>query len=109
MKLSTMTLAVALVAAPALMSAQTAVPANIQHRKADQQHRIAQGVHSGQLTPRETAHLERQEGAINHEEHAMRAQNNGHLTAQDRRTIHHQQNQESRRIYRDKHNARHVQ
>jgi hypothetical protein len=46
-----------------------------------------------------------QEGGINREEHAMRAQDNGHLTKQDRRVIHAQQNQESRRIYRDKHNA----
>ena len=28
------------------------------------------------------------------------------LTKSDRQTIHQQQNQESRRIYRDKHNAR---
>ena len=31
---------------------------------------------------------------------------NGHLTKQDRSTIHKQQNQESRRIYRDKHNSK---
>jgi hypothetical protein len=36
----------------------------------------------------------------------MRAQDNGHLTSQDRRVINRQQTQESRRIYRDKHNAR---
>ncbi len=36
----------------------------------------------------------------------MRAQDNGHLTKQDRKTLTHQQNVESRRIYRDKHNAR---
>lgn len=78
---------------------------NINRRKIDQQDRIANGVRSGQLTPRETAHLERQAGAINHEERAMRAQDNGRLTRQDRQTIHRQQNQESRRIYRDKHNV----
>jgi hypothetical protein len=33
----------------------------------------------------------------------MRAQDNGHLTKADRQVIHAQQNQESRRIYRDKH------
>ena len=33
----------------------------------------------------------------------MRAQDNGHLTGQDRKVIHHQQNVESRRIYRAKH------
>lgn len=80
---------------------------DINQRKENQQDRIAQGVKSGQLTSGETSHLEKQESAINKEEHNMRAQDNGHLTKQDRKTLHRQQNQESRRIYRDKHNARH--
>jgi hypothetical protein len=109
MKLFTAMLASALVIAPAALIAQTPTPGqhdwNINQRKVDQQDRIAQGVRSGELTPRETSHLEHQEAGINREERAMRAQDNGHLTAQDRRTIHAQQNQESRRIYRDKHNA----
>ena len=78
---------------------------NINQRKNDQQQRIANGGSSGQMTARETSHVERQEAGINREERGMRAQDNGHLTAGDRKTIHHQQNQESRRIYRDKHNA----
>lgn len=100
----------AILAVPALMAAQTPTPGkndwNINQRKNDQQQRIGQGVRSGQLTAGETARLEHQEQGINREERGMRAQDNGHLTAQDRRTIHHQQNQESRRIYRDKHNNR---
>ena len=75
-------------------------------RKENQQDRIAQGVKSGQLTAGETGRLEHQEAGINREERGMRAQDNGHLTTQDRKTLHAQQNQESRRIYRDKHNAR---
>ncbi len=90
--------------------AQTPTPGrndtNINQRKSAQQQRIANGVSSGQMTARETGHVEHQEAGINREERGMRAQDNGHLTAQDRRTIHHQQNQESRRIYRDKHNAK---
>jgi hypothetical protein len=109
MKVFTAILATALTVAPAALFAQTPTPGannyNINQRKADQQARIAQGVKSGQLTAGETSHLEHQESAINHEEHAMRAQDNGHLTKQDRSVIHAQQNQESRRIYRDKHNA----
>jgi hypothetical protein len=105
MKLTVALLAAALIAAPALSLAQ-----NPQHhiaaRKANQQRRIANGVKSGQLTPKETAHLERQEHGINKEERGMRAQDNGHLTKQDRRTLAHQQNQESRRIYNKKHNDR---
>jgi hypothetical protein len=109
MKLSTIALA-AMLAAPALIMAQTPTPGkndhNINQRKGDQQQRIGQGVRSGQLTAGETSHLERQERGVNREERGMRAQDNGHLTKQDRKTIHHQQNQESRRIYRDKHNGR---
>src|SRR5580658_9843509 len=113
MKMSTIALA-AILAAPALMVAQTPTPTptpgkndyNINQRKGDQQQRIAQGVHSGQLTAGKTSHLEHQEAGINREERGMRAQDNGHLTKQDRQTIHHQQNQESRRIYRDKHNSK---
>jgi hypothetical protein len=118
MKITEVVIACALVIAPAAMIAQTATPAptatptpgkndyNINQRKADQQKRIAQGVKSGQLTAGETSRLEHQEAGINKEEKGMRAQDNGHLTAQDRKTLHQQQNQESRRIYRDKHNAK---
>ncbi len=102
----------ALVLAPTAVFAQTSptpTPGqhdhNINQRKGDQQERIAQGVRSGQLTARETSHLEHQEAGINKEERGMRAQDNGHLTKGDRRTLHAQQNQESRRIYRDKHNS----
>jgi hypothetical protein len=63
-------------------------------------------VKSGELTAGETSRLEHQEAGINKEERGMRAQDNGHLTAQDRKTINHQQNVESKRIYTDKHNGR---
>jgi len=78
----------------------------IAQRKENQQDRIAQGVKSGQLTSGETGHLEGQEAALNHETRAMRAADNGHLTAGDKRVINRQQNHLSREIYRDKHNAR---
>ncbi len=99
---------------PGLAVAQATTPAptlvhhdyDINQRKENQQDRIGQGVKSGQLTAGETSHLEHQQAGINKEERGMRAQDNGHLTTQDRKTIHQQQNQESRRIYRDKHNAR---
>jgi hypothetical protein len=109
MKFATAFLASALVIAPAALIAQTPTPGahdyNIGQRKVDQQDRIANGVRSGQLTAGETGRLEHQEAGINREERGMRAQDDGHLTGQDRRTLHAQQNQESRRIYRDKHNA----
>jgi hypothetical protein len=102
-------LAAALILGPACAFAQTPAPAaqpTINQRKVDQQDRIANGVKSGQLTPGETSHLEHQEAGINKEERGMRAQDNGHLTKQDRKTIRSQQNKESKRIYRDKHNAK---
>jgi hypothetical protein len=108
MNLTKLALIATLTLAPAAIFAQTPTPGqndnNINQRKGDQQQRIGQGVQSGQLTAGETSHLEHQEAGINKEEHGMRAQDNGHLTKSDRQTIHKQQNQESRRIYRDKHN-----
>lgn len=85
---------------------QTTHP-NIQHRKNRQQQRIAQGVHSGQLTPHETAHLERRQASINRQEHRMRSRDNGHLTRADRARLNHRQNRTSRAIYNKKHNAAH--
>jgi hypothetical protein len=110
MKLAKLALIASLTLAPAAIFAQTPTPGqhdyDINQRKVDQQDRIAQGVKSGQLTAGETGRLEHQEAGINKEERGMRAQDNGHLTRSDRQTIHQQQNQESRRIYRDKHNGK---
>jgi len=109
MKLATFAIAATLAFAPAAIFAQSATATpdpTINQRKVDQQDRIAQGVKSGELTAGETAHLETQEAGINKEESGMKAQDNGKLTKQDRKTLTHQQNVESRRIYRDKHNAR---
>ena len=111
MNLTKLALIASLTLAPAAIFAQT-TPTPGQHdydinqRKTDQQDRIAQGVKSGQLTAGETSRLEHQESGINKEERGMRAQDNGHLTQADRKTLHQQQNQESRRIYRDKHNGK---
>ena len=107
MKLATFAIAATLALTPAAIFAQatTTTPHDptINQRKENQQDRIAQGVRSGELRPAQTARLEHQEAGINREERGMRAQDNGKLTAQDRRTLNHQQNVESRRIYRDKH------
>ena len=80
---------------------------NINQRKENQQDRIAQGVKNGTLSPNETARLEHQEAGINKEEAGMRAQDNGRLTKADRKLITKQQNQESRRIYKNKHDIGH--
>jgi hypothetical protein len=75
-------------------------------RQVRQQERIGNGVNSGQLTPRETSHIEHNEANINREVHNDRAANGGKLTAAEHRKVEHQQDKESRQIYRDKHNAR---
>jgi hypothetical protein len=111
MNLTKLALIASLTLAPAAIFAQTTpTPGkhdyDINQRKENQQDRVAQGVRSGQLTAGETSRLEHQEAGINREERGMRAQDNGHLTKSDRATLHQQQNQESRRIYRDKHNSR---
>ena len=109
MNVTRLALAATLILSPTAIFAQapaTTTPATINQRKENQQDRIAQGVKSGQLTAGESSRLEHQEAGINKEEAGMKAQNNGHLTKQDRKTIKQQQNQESKRIYRDKHNAK---
>src|SRR5215467_3980041 len=77
----------------------------VEQRKENQQDRIAQGVQSGQLTAGETKNLETKEAGINKEEHTMRSEDDGHLTAADRSKLNRQQNRLSNQVYEDKHNA----
>jgi len=81
--------------------------AEVDRRERRQQERIAQGVKSGELTPRETARLERKETRIHREIERDRAANGGQLTPAERRQINRQQNRVSRQIYREKHDAQH--
>jgi hypothetical protein len=74
-------------------------------RQGNQQQRITQGVRSGQLTPGETRNLENRDSSISREAQADRAANGGHLTQQERAQINQRQNNVSRSIYNDKHNA----
>src|SRR3984957_9530852 len=78
---------------------------SIAQRKENQQDRIGQGVKSGQLTAGETANLESKEAAINGETRADRAANGGKLTSAEKAQVNRQQNQVSKQIYQDKHNA----
>ena len=98
-----------LVIAAALgLASLTALPAaaQVNGREAEQQHRIDQGVRSGELTPREAAHDERQQGRIDSSVARMRARNGGYLTRYQRERINARQNRASRHIYRTKHNYR---
>ncbi len=78
----------------------------VNDRERNQQKRIGQGVESGSLTAGETAHLEKQETGINKEVRQDRKANGGKLTAQEHRQVNRQQNRESARIYKDKHNGK---
>ncbi len=75
-------------------------------KRAENQHaRIQQGVQSGQLTHKEARTLHAQEKGIHAQTAAERAANGGKLTKGERKQINSEQNTESKRIYRKKHNA----
>jgi len=86
-------------------TSSTQAKPTVAQRKENQQDRIANGVKSGQLTAGETANLESKEAAINGETRADRAANGGKLTSAEKQQINQQQNQVSKQIYQDKHNA----
>jgi len=86
-------------------TSSTQAKPTVAQRKENQQDRIAQGVKSGQLTAGETANLESKEAAITGETRADRAANGGKLTPAEKQQINQQQNQLSKQIYKDKHNA----
>lgn len=94
-----------IVAAMITVMAASAQPNLVNQRRENQQDRVAQGIKSGQLTARETGNLETKAAAINQEVHTDRTLNGGKLTSQERQTVNQQQNQVSRQIYADKHNA----
>src|SRR4029077_9296357 len=74
-------------------------------RRENQQDRIAQGIKSGQLTPKETSKLEKQQQGINKQVATDRKANGGSLNASQKKQINKSQNQASRNIYQKKHNA----
>ena len=77
----------------------------IHGRKVEQQKRIANGVASGNLSPRETARLENKEAKINKETRYDRKVNGGNLTNNEKKQINRQQNRVSKDIYKQKHDG----
>ena len=90
---------------PAPAASPAPAKPTVAERKENQQDRIANGIQSGQLTVGETKNLETKEAAINKETAADRAANGGKLTSSEKQQINQQQNQMSKQIYNDKHNA----
>jgi hypothetical protein len=88
-----------------MLPAMAQTSQSINQRKENQQDRIANGVQSGELTAKETQKLEKKETDLNQEERDMRKLDNGHLTTADKATLNQQQNQLSKDIYKQKHDA----
>ncbi|MGA3214050.1 MAG: hypothetical protein ABSD20_22325 [Terriglobales bacterium] len=75
----------------------------VNRREQDQQNRIAKGVKNDNLTPGQTAHLEKGEARLERNEKKDMANDNGHLTKQNQKQLNQEANKESARIYNDKH------
>ena len=94
--------------APAAPAGQQPAPTaqqRIDQREANQQNRIDQGVKSGELTNREAARLEKGQDRVKKMED--RAKADGTITKKEASRIDHMQNQESRKIAREKHDRQH--
>ena len=87
----------------ALSQAQTATP-RVDQREANQQARIDQGVASGELTHKETRHLEKQQAKIHRAEANAKA--DGVVTPAERARLARMQNKASHSIEKDKDNNR---
>jgi predicted outer membrane protein len=86
----------------AFVSAQTATP-RVTKRQVVQEGRITEGVKSGELTPRETRRLEREQAKIAIDK--SKAKSDGVVTPRERAKLKREQNRASRHIYRQKHDA----
>lgn len=101
-----------LAAAAASSFAQTAAPATtesaydkahpridqVNDRLANQKRRIHQEVREGEMSKAKAARLRREDRRIHKEEHLMAAQNGGHITQQEQRTLNQQENKVSTQI-----------
>ena len=75
----------------------------VNHRQHNQQHRIWQGVGSGELTGREFRRLQVEQRAIRHRERVYKS--DGQLTGRERITLHRGLNRAGHDIYRQKHDG----
>ena len=100
------TLIAAVLAALALpVAAQVNTP-TVDQRQANQAARIQQGAASGQLTPKETAKLERGQAKVQAMEDKAKA--DGKVTPKERAKLAKAQNKQSKKIYREKHDKQTV-
>ena len=88
----------------AVFAASAAAQANtpgVDQRQANQQARIEQGVRSGELTPKETAKLEKGQAKVQAAE--AKAKADGVVTPKERAKLAKKQKKQSRKIYKEKH------
>lgn len=76
----------------------------VNSREQNQQNRVANGMKSGAVTPKEGAKLERQQQHIARQEKRDMAKDNGHLTKANQAQLNREQNRASKNIYAKKHN-----
>lgn len=81
--------------------AQTTSTPRIDERQDNQQKRIEKGVQSGALNEKEARRLDKGQQRVDKAEN--RALADGTVTAKEKRRIEHMQDQQSRKIYREKH------
>jgi len=79
-----------------------AAMSRVEERAHNQQERIANGVATGEMTPRETAKVEGQEAHINQQVKDDREANGGKLTSAEKKQINKEQNKTSKEIHEDK-------
>ena len=98
------------IAAAALISVSGVLATNaaagtprLDQRQQHQAERIRQGVRSGELTRPETRRLVHGQRELRQDERI--AKSDGVVTARERARLQHEANQQSRRIYRQKHDA----
>lgn len=89
---------------PVLAMAQANTP-RVDQREANQEARIQQGVASGSLTQKEATQLEKGQTHVQNME--AKAKSDGVVTQQERQRLHHAQDVQSDRIYRQKHDRQH--
>ncbi len=103
--LAALTLGTAGTAVAAPPTTGPAPKAHVIDRQVNQQHRIMNGVKSGELTRPETVRLEQQQVRIQKTKRAM-VKNDGKLGPVERAKLERMQNKASRNIFKAKHNGR---
>ena len=105
MKLLKTTILSLMLAAPLAVFAQSSATPVFDQRQANQEQRIQQGVQSGTLTQREAARLEKGQDRLQAKED--RAKADGVVTRQERANLQRAENNQSARIYNQKHDRQH--